>query len=217
MNRTYRWISGLIVVGFVITGLFLSLAPERVPVHYGAGGQADRWGSKYEYLVLPVISLIFGTAMVWTVRREEKQGRDMNAGIVLGMTACVLVVFQLIWLVFLWQAVKAGSAHGGELPIKAVMLLLMASFIPLGNKMPKAQRNSVYGLRTKWSMANERCWQKSQRLGGYVFVLAGTLGTAVCALLPTRWCVYGVLAVMAGVLVVSVIGSCQIYRRDGNG
>ena len=31
--------------------------PDRVPAHFNASGEVDRWGSKYELLILPGISL----------------------------------------------------------------------------------------------------------------------------------------------------------------
>lgn len=70
MKKAYWWILALIILGFVLAGLFFSVAPDQVPVHYGASGQIDRWGSKYEMLLLPVINLLFGGFMVWLARRE---------------------------------------------------------------------------------------------------------------------------------------------------
>lgn len=216
MKKTYRWIIALIVLGFVIAGLFFSLAPDQIPVHYDIQGQIDRWGSKYEFILLPVINLLFGGIMVWLARREGKQGREMNEQIVSGMTICILVLFNLIWVFFMWKAIdsKALSSGLGELPMKAFTILMFASFIPLGNKLPKSQRNSIYGLRTKWSMANDRCWQQSQRFGGYVFVVSGIIGVLLCALLPSNWGGYVLLLVIIIITVICTIGSYRIYHKE---
>ena len=189
MKKAYKWIIAFVVIGFVIVGLFFSMAPAQIPVHYDINGQIDRWGSKYEFILLPIINLLFGGFMAWLARREQKQGREMNEQVVAGMTVCVLVFFNLLWLFFMWKAIDVDNFDSGlgELSTKAFMILIFASFIPLGNNMPKAQRNSIYGLRTKWSMANDRCWQKSQRFGGYALVISGIIGTLLCALLPSHW------------------------------
>lgn len=34
-----------------------SVIPERVPAHFGANGEVDRWGSKWELLILPGIAI----------------------------------------------------------------------------------------------------------------------------------------------------------------
>lgn len=53
MNR----MSLLVLLG---TALFLALywwhIPQEVPMHFNAAGQIDRWGSKTELLILPVIA-----------------------------------------------------------------------------------------------------------------------------------------------------------------
>lgn len=216
MKKAYKWIIALIVIGFVIVGLFFSMAPDQIPVHYDINGQIDRWGSKYEFILFPLINLLFGGFMAWLARREQKQGRDMNEQVVTGMTVCVLVFFNLLWLFFMWKAIDVDNFDSGlgELSTKAFMILIFASFIPLGNSMPKAQRNSIYGLRTKWSMANDRCWQKSQRFGGYVLVISGIIGTLLCALLPSHWGGYTMLLVIAIATVTCIVGSYRIYRNE---
>ena len=216
MKKAYKWIIALIVIGFVIVGLFFSMAPAQIPVHYDISGQIDRWGSKYEFILLPIINLLFGGFMAWLARREQKQGREMNEQVVAGMTVCVLVFFNLLWLFFMWKAIDVDNFDSGlgELSTKAFMILIFASFIPLGNSMPKAQRNSIYGLRTKWSMANDRCWQKSQRFGGYVLVISGIIGTLLCALLPSHWGGYIMLLVIAIATVTCIVGSYRIYRNE---
>ena len=216
MKKAYKWIIALVVIGFVIVGLFFSMAPAQIPVHYDISGQIDRWGSKYEFILLPIINLLFGGFMAWLARREQKQGREMNEQVVTGMTVCVLVFFNLLWLFFMWKAIDVDNFDSGlgELSTKAFMILIFASFIPLGNSMPKAQRNSIYGLRTKWSMANDRCWQKSQRFGGYVLVISGIIGTLLCALLPSHWGGYIMLLVIAIATVTCIVGSYRIYRNE---
>ena len=216
MKKAYKWIIALVVIGFVIVGLFFSMAPAQIPVHYDISGQIDRWGSKYEFILLPIINLLFGGFMAWLARREQKQGREMNEQVVTGMTVCVLVFFNLLWLFFMWKAIDVDNFDSGlgELSTKAFMILIFASFIPLGNSMPKAQRNSIYGLRTKWSMANDRCWQKSQRFGGYVLVISGIIGTLLCALLPSHWGGYIMLLIITIATVTCIVGSYRIYRND---
>lgn len=216
MKKSYKWIIALVVIGFVIAGLFFSMAPAQIPVHYDINGRIDRWGSKYEFILLPTINLLFGGFMAWLAHRENKQGREMNEQVVTGMTVCVLVLFNLLWLFFMWKAIDAENFDSGlgELSTKALMILIFASFIPLGNSMPKAQRNSFYGLRTRWSMVNDRCWQKSQRFGGYALVISGIVGVLLCALLPSNWGICILLLVLPIAIATCIIGSYRIYRKE---
>ena len=211
MKNAFKWTIGLILLGFVMAGIFLTLAPDRIPVHYNIRGEVDRWGSKYEYLVMPFCNLFFGFLMAWLARLEGKKGRDMNERIVSVMCNWILVVFNLMWAMFMWKVMDPGNLEGnlGDLVSRGILVLMSASMIPLGNIMPKSSRNGLFGLRTKWSMASDHCWQQSQRVGGYILVGTGILGVILTAVLPVTW---GGIAVVALLLVAAAASTWASYR-----
>lgn len=47
---------------FIISNLFIFFQwnelPDRIPAHFNAVGEVDRWGSKMEILILPVIGIL---------------------------------------------------------------------------------------------------------------------------------------------------------------
>ena len=216
MKKAYKWTVALVLLGFVVAGIFLTIAPDQIPAHYNLRGEVDRWGSKYEFLIMPFINLFFGIFMVWLACREGKQGRDMNERIVAVMNNLILVIFNGMWLLFMWKAVDVENLGGGldGLTTKLIMMLLTASFVPMGNLMPKAQRNSAFGLRTKWSMANDHCWQQSQRIGGFIMVGTGILGTILTAILPAVWGGFVLLALIIAMTLGCMYASYHIYMRS---
>lgn len=216
MKKLYGWTIALVLLGFVLAGIFLTLAPDQIPVHYNIRGEADRWGSKYEFLVMPVCSLLFGALMSGIARYEGKKGRDMNEKVVGILNIWILIVFNILWGFFMWKSVDRENLGSGigELPGKLISILLSASLIPVGNLMPKAARNGAFGLRTKWSMASDWCWQQSQRIGGYVSVGTGILGVIVSALCPAAWSGYILLVLLAGMTVICCWASYRIYKKQ---
>lgn len=215
MKKIYGWIIGLILLSFVMAGVFLTIAPEVVPVHYGVGGNVDRWGSKYELLLLPAISLLGGAVMLLTGKFGTK-GEPQNERVVGVITIWMLILFNGLWAFFMVKALQGGTVHVNlsEQSMKWVAMALLGSFIPLGNLMPKVKRNSMLGLRTKWSMANDVCWQKSQRLAGFCMVSTGIVGIAVTAIAPADWSVWILLGLIGVSVIVLSIGSYLIYKRE---
>ena len=171
-----------------------------------------------EYLIMPALTALFAALMVWVSRYEGKKSRESNARVVAGMTVWVLLLFNTMWIFFMMQALKTAeqTVPGPELSLKGILILMMASFIPLGNRMPKTQRNSLLGLRTKWSMADDVCWQKSQRLGGITMVAAGALGVALLSVLPMDWGMCVVTALLLIMTAADVAGTYLIWKRQQN-
>jgi uncharacterized membrane protein len=87
----------------------------------------------------------------------------------------------------------------------AVGLLL----IVLGNYMGKLRKNFFVGIRTPWTLASDDVWERTHRMGGRVFVLAG-LASVVAALAGAA--PGTMLYVLAAAAIVTVAYSYLIYR-----
>ena len=65
-------------------------------------------------------------------------------------------------------------------------------FIILGNFMPQIKQNYTFGCRTPWALNDEHNWQRTQRMGGYTFVIMGI-----------------------SLLVIAFLGGCASPRTSG--
>ncbi len=216
MKKLSIWMVVLLILWLVMTCAFLAIAPDRVPVHFGPSGEVDRWGSKYEYLVfmgigafvtvMPVLGNKFGFKKMW-------EGNEKLLPVV---SISISVFFLLLSGFFMWKALDPETLTNGlsQLAMKSVVILLMVLFIILGNLTPKARRNSNFGLRIKWSKYNDTCWQKSQRISGFAMTASGVVGLILGILLPESWAMWVPLALVGVALVVSIVGSYCVYRRE---
>ena len=50
----------LMFLPLVASLIALKFLPDVIPAHYNIQNMVDRWGSKYEILILPVITIAFG-------------------------------------------------------------------------------------------------------------------------------------------------------------
>lgn len=215
MKKIYGCIIALILLSFVLTGVFLTLAPDVVPVHYGVDGNVDRWGSKYEFLLMPVLSAVAVVAMILSGRVSNKMEKQSPKAV--GITSIwLLVLTNILFGYFMHKALQGGAdaAKIPQLTIKLISVAVFALFIPIGNLMPKVKRGNMMGLRTSWSMANDVCWQKSQRFGGFCMVGSGIVGTVACAIAPVDWCPYILTVILVFMCISAVVGSYVIYRKE---
>lgn len=65
----------LMLLPLPVTLVALAYLPDRIPAHYGADYQVDRWGSKYESLIFPILAILFGLLLLAIAKYSEKQGK----------------------------------------------------------------------------------------------------------------------------------------------
>lgn len=72
--KKIMWLLSL--VPLIITAVALQFLPDSVPMHYNMAGQIDRWGSKYENLIFPVLILAFTLFWHLLIRLYEKKAKN---------------------------------------------------------------------------------------------------------------------------------------------
>ena len=65
----------LMALPILVTLALLPSMPDQVPMHYGFDSQVNRWGSKYEMLIFPVLTLVAGIFLLasgsWSQKRSH--------------------------------------------------------------------------------------------------------------------------------------------------
>ena len=218
MKSKYAAVYALIVLSLIVTGIFLSFMPDKVPMHYNAAGEINRFGSKYENLIFPLATGIMGGFFLLMARYCRKKNEAGNEKVIIWSAIAVLILFNVMFAYFLWKATaynpgdtQTESVHG----IWQISLIgLGAVFMITGNILPKARMNALVGLRTTWSMKNERVWQKSQRFAGIAFAVCGLCMIVAGFFLRGIACAIAMITLLLAVTVLCVIASYRIYRKD---
>ena len=217
----------ILLATLVGTLICLSYMPDVVPVHFDIHGVADRWGSKYENLLMPgcmaaMIALWFGVDAGFrkTIKQstDEKAIAEAKANIkVLNVTfTAVSVMFTLLNFSILYMCCSQIDGFvGQEIDImKIVTILLGASSVLLGNIMPKARNNSTVGFRLPWTRFNDVTWQKCNRVAGIVMVLSGALSIVAGLVFDGMLSMMIVLFITFIGLTAITIYAYEVYRKE---
>jgi uncharacterized membrane protein len=97
-------------------------------------------------------------------------------------------------------------------PILAGTGLLLAT---LGNYLPKTRYNYVMGVRTPWTLADERVWDQTHRLAGPLMMLGGLAVTAGVWFVPLEQVIWLLLAGAAAPSLIAVVYSYIVAKRLG--
>lgn len=89
---------------------------------------------------------------------------------------------------------------------------LALTFIAIGALLPYTKRNWFMGIRTPWTLANETIWQKTHRVGGVLFIVAGTL--MLGGLLAPTYALFFFVVPLLGAAFGSVVYSYILFRAS---
>jgi uncharacterized membrane protein len=202
----------LMFLPLAVVLIALQFLPEQIPAHYDVNNQVTRWGSKYETLIFPVITVVFGYFMLgitkYSAKHEENGHNNKNVCIVIGISFFTLLNAMTGYFLYAdFNAVENLSSITLNI-YQLIFGLLGVSMIIIGNIMPKLRMNSAIGLRTAWSMKNETIWKKSQRFGGISFIAGGVTTVVVCFLTKGLSCFLWSMFILAILLVIDI---CYTY------
>ncbi len=197
----------LIVLVFLVTFYVYPKLPEQVPVHWNIEGKVDDYGDKtWAAFLLPgVMVFILGLmkALPWLSPKPfEVDSFRTTYEFVLFLCACLFAYIQglLLWSM-LHQAIDTS---------RAFLAGFFLFFALLGNVLGKVKRNFWIGIRTPWTLANERVWNDTHRFGARLFVVVGVTGflTTIAGVTPLF-----AIAVLLIATLVTVAYSLALYKR----
>lgn len=195
---------------FALAALSWHAVPDRIPVHWGISGRPDRWGGRFEgLLLLPLVGLL--TYLVLLLAPRIDPGRANYASFA-GAYGTVRLVVLLSMLAL--QVVMVLAARGHSVDVATLVPLIVgAMFVVLGNLFGKLRPNWFIGIRTPWTLSSKRSWDRTHHAGGWLFILFGFLLMST-ALARTTWVIITVIGVIAAGVLGLVVYSYVEWRRD---
>lgn len=203
-------------------------------MHYDLQGNIDRWGSKTEELIFPIIILLltgFWHVMIAYYEKKAKMIPEDKAASVNKAQAVAKSNSKLLTIVGICMAVMFGAMHFAILYASCVQAnaglstmtldigkltctLAGIFFIIIGNFLPKTKVNSIVGVRTPWSMYNENTWRLSNRLGAWLLIIAGLLTILTTVVANGNISTIMLLVYLIAASVVLIIYSKIVYDRE---
>lgn len=181
--------------------------PAQTPTHWDLHGHVNGRMPRVWAAAVPVL-IVLGLGLLMVVLPKISP-RRFEIDPFIRVWHVVMLSMQGLMLVIGLCALLKGAGY--PLPMAtAGMTTVGVMLVVLGNYMGKLRRNFFAGIRTPWTLASEEVWERTHRLAGWVFVLAGVMvvATAVAGAM-SKWR----LVVLVCVLLVPSVYSYFIYRR----
>ncbi|OQA90853.1 MAG: Immunity protein SdpI [Elusimicrobia bacterium ADurb.Bin231] len=209
MRKTTIIVFVIILLSFVVSAYFYPHMPEEMASHWNVFGEVDGympkfWGLFLMPIVLSIIAVLFTFIPEIDPLKEniEKFRKYYDFFIILIFIFILSINLQVI----LWNL---GVEISPNIIVPAGVGIL---FFYLGILMKNTRRNWHIGIRTPWTLSNERVWEKTHQIGGTLFEIAGIV--AVFGALFVRYSLFFIFVPLILIAVCTFIYSYIVYRQE---
>jgi uncharacterized membrane protein len=172
-QRANLWILALFAATLTYAAVAYPHLPDRIPIHWNIRGEVDGWDSKNTIFLGPGLVLIGWIMLRALPKLSPRQFTIDTFGPTFNLIMFIVSgMFAYIGCVIIYAAGHPAT-DVGKCMVTGIALFLAA----LGNLLGKTRRNFYVGIRTPWTLASERVWDATHRMGGR-WMTAGGLAAA---------------------------------------
>ena len=209
MRNSERFILGLILLSFAIGIYFYPLMPEKIASHWNAQGQVDGYMSKFWGLFLmPIISI--GMLFLFMIIPRIDPLKSNIAQFRSYFDKFVILVIGFLFYVYLLTIFwNIGLKFD-------IIILLSPAFALLfyysGILIENAKMNWFIGIRTPWTMSSEKVWDKTHKIGGKLFKIAGIV--ALGGIFFQSIAIFFIIIPIIAVAIYTIVYSYVEYQKE---
>ena len=204
-NKKTLFITCAVILLPIIAGLLLwDRLPDRIPTHWGMGGEVDGWSSKgFAVFAMPALMLGIQLLCFFVTASDPKRGNIRRK--YLSMVLWIIPVLSVMT-----SCISYAVALGAQIRVEQVIPgFIGLMFVIIGNYMPKFQQSYTMGIRLPWTLSSEENWNRTHRFGGKIWALGG-IGVLFCTLMG--WGIASIV-ILAVVVIVPTVYSYVLYRK----
>jgi uncharacterized membrane protein len=172
MRNTIIAILIIIALSFSLSIYFSPQMPELMASHWNAAGEVDGYMPKnWGLFFMPILSVIMLALLVIVPRIDplKKNIETFNKYFYGFLIAIFIFLFYLHVLTLMWNL-----GYRFEL-IRYLTPGFALLFFYCGILIEHAKKNFFIGIRTPWTLSSDKVWDKTHKIGGKLFKLAGIL------------------------------------------
>src|SRR3989344_8451070 len=168
MQKRELVLFGIILAMFLASTYYYQFMPDRIPMHWNFKGEINEYSSReFGVFFIPILSGILFILFLAIPKIEVyKKNLEKFSNYFFG--------FKLVFFLFMTVLYIAIILNGLGYVFDVKYLLLSAFaflFVYLGFMMKHVKRNYFIGIRTPWTLANEKVWDKTHLEASRVFYL----------------------------------------------
>jgi uncharacterized membrane protein len=165
----------MILFSAAISAYYYNALPAQMASHWNFAGEVDGYMPKqWGVTMIPVI-MVFMLALFFILPRIDPLKRNIDS--FRKEFSNLMMIFFGFFLAL--HLMVISWSLGVRISFNAAMPILFAfMFYYVGVLLAKSKRNWFIGIRTPWTLSSDEVWEKTHKLGGKLFKVAGLIALA---------------------------------------
>ena len=191
----------------IVAGIILyPQLPERIATHWGFENEPNGWSSK-AFAVFGLPGLMAGLNLILPLALKADPKNQNMSPVLFNICLWIMPVISV-----LCSAMTLGYALGYNVNIAQIIPAFVGVvFIVVGNYLPKTKQSYTMGIKLPWTLNSEENWNRTHRLGGFLWVLGGV--AFIVLSIFKWWNIYVFFAILAVMVLVPSVYSYLLYRK----
>ena len=199
------WTTLVCLIPILVGAAVYSRLPETMATHWNLNGEPDGWSSRpFAVFGLPGILLAVNLFLPFALKADPKHA-NMSDKLVL----ISLWTIPLVSLLCCGMTLARGLGYAVRVE-RWVPIFMGVLFILIGNYLPKTKQSYTMGIKLPWTLASEENWNRTHRLGGFLWVIGGALFILMSFI---GWSLAAFLIILALMVLTPMVYSYLLYRK----
>ena len=210
MNRMNKIVVAILALApLIATAVAYRYLPDQVPVHWNIDGTVS-YGARWNMFALGSLNLLLAILFPLLPKIDPRRENYLKFQKHYDMFLIGIMLFGgAVWSLSMYQcfAPEAISMN------RVVAIGLSLLFIFVGNLLPKIKNNFFMGIKNPWTLSSDDVWNKTHRLAGFLFVIAGAVSLAGSFLLSNQIVIWLMLGAILGAVLIPTVMSYLWFRK----
>lgn len=202
----------VVLIQFLVGIYYYPQMPDQIASHWNIEGIADGYFSKFWGLFLVPLIAIGLFLLFVAIPRIDPLQNNIKDFIQYYWSFIILFLGYMLYMELIIITWNLGFTFN---MFQALSPAIGVLFISIGFVIGKSKRNWFMGIRTPWTLSSDVVWNKTHRLGSWVFMISGMIGVFGFFLEGYLALFFLLVPVMAGSIFL-VVYSYFEYRKINN-
>jgi len=200
-----KWPGVFLAVSLALSLLFFSQLPQSMATHWNIQGQVDDTSPKIiGAFIAPFIMLLMITVLMFFISTDPKRKNfQLFPGeLSIFLTGLFAFLTYLHIITLIWNVGATFNI------IRALMPAFALLFYLISKVLTKTKPNWVLGIRTPWTLSDDKVWEETHRFGARVFGLI-----SIISLIGFLYPAIAFMLFISSVMIASAVTFIYSYYR----